>query len=667
MAIAKMSKITLMGLSAYKDDILNAVHRTGCVELSATDEVTGTFATPVNDKKEGLTEKYLNAKRAIEFMLERVDRVKKDPCYPDPNLLKHQFVTIDEFTKILDKEPKILEVIDKVKGLENELHSVKTEILKLNNTVTQITPYVNVKEPFSAFKSTKKTTVFFGTIKAEINALKNYIAEEYPLSEFNFLEQGQQSVIAVVVYNEGADGLEHKLNESGFVPCPFTDDVTPLALTKRILDDIKKFSDREDEIDREIAGLCVHLKDLDVYTDYHKFLIEKLTAEENFRCTAKTFMLKGYVPKDCEDVVRTAIEAVNPAVFITFSEPTEEDNPPILLKNKNPVKQAEFVTDMYSPPNYKELDPNKVVFFFFMLFMGVIMADIGYGLLMIGIGLFLSSRIKVDNGSKRLWNIIALSGISTIIFGLLFNSFFGMALPYSAVLPNPVPKGGNMDGLMIVLLMCLGLGVVHIATGYMLKALNSFKQGDVAGGIFDGLTWVVFFIGLIFATFNFLLDYLMSDTFVLDSSIRSFFDAMTIPGIAMVVGSVLIAMLTAGRKEKGFGKFSKGFGAVYGIINIMSDILSYARLFGLMLSGMIIASTFNDMGLGIMASGGITYVLGGLVIVVGHVFNIAMGVLGAYIHNSRLQYIEFFGKFYTGEGNKFTPLGSQFDYIYLIK
>jgi len=177
----------------------------------------------------------------------------------------------------------------------------------------------------------------------------------------------------------------------------------------------------------------------------------------------------------------------------------------------------------------------------------------------------------------------------------------------------------------------------------------------------------VFFIGLIFATFNFLLDYLMSDTFVLDSSIRSFFDAMTIPGIAMVVGSVLIAMLTAGRKEKGFGKFSKGFGAVYGIINIMSDILSYARLFGLMLSGMIIASTFNDMGLGIMASGGITYVLGGLVIVVGHVFNIAMGVLGAYIHNSRLQYIEFFGKFYTGEGNKFTPLGSQFDYIYLIK
>jgi len=92
-----------------------------------------------------------------------------------------------------------------------------------------------------------------------------------------------------------------------------------------------------------------------------------LTAEENFRCTAKTFMLKGYVPKDCEDVVRTAIEAVNPAVFITFSEPTEEDNPPILLKNKNPVKQAEFVTDMYSPPNYKELDPNKVVFFFEIL------------------------------------------------------------------------------------------------------------------------------------------------------------------------------------------------------------------------------------------------------------------------------------------------------------
>ena len=159
----------------------------------------------------------------------------------------------------------------------------------------------------------------------------------------------------------------------------------------------------------------------------------------------------------------------------------------------------------------------------------------------------------------------------------------------------------------------------------------------------------------------------MSDTYVMNEKVHSFFESVKLPGIIMLIGAVAVAALTAGRKEKGFGKFSKGFGAVYGLINLMSDILSYARLFGLMLSGMIIASTFNDLGLGIISNGAIGYVLGPIVIVVGHVFNIAMGVLGAYIHDSRLQYIEFFGKFYTGEGESFAPIGSKLDYVYLTK
>ena len=142
---------------------------------------------------------------------------------------------------------------------------------------------------------------------------------------------------------------------------------------------------------------------------------------------------------------------------------------------------------------------------------------------------------------------------------------------------------------------------------------------------------------------------------------------MTVPGIIIVAATVLLAALTAGRNERGFGKFSKGFGAVYGLINIMSDILSYARLFGLLLSGMIIASTFNDIGGKLIAGGGIGYAAGPLVMIAGHAFNLAMGVLGAYIHDSRLQYIEFFSKFYTGEGRKFTPIGSETQYVYITK
>ena len=139
------------------------------------------------------------------------------------------------------------------------------------------------------------------------------------------------------------------------------------------------------------------------------------------------------------------------------------------------------------------------------------------------------------------------------------------------------------------------------------------------------------------------------------------------PGLIIAGGALFIAAVTAGRREKGFGKFTKAFGAVYGLINIFSDILSYARLFGLLLSGMIISQTFNDMGTGMFSSGPMGIALGVLVIIAGHIFNLGMGVLGAYIHDSRLQYIEFFSKFYTGEGDKFTPIGSNFEYIYLTK
>lgn len=667
MAIAKMLKIRLMGINAYKDDILNAIHKTGCVELSATEELQDTFAMQQIDNGE-LSDKYERVKRVIEFLLERAEKAKKEPFYPEKDIVKYQFVSYEEFMNALEMESDAFRTMELAEEYERKILKNRTKLLKLNNLIIQLQPYLPVKEKFSFFKDTEKTFVKFGLIKEDaLSEMKEFLSE-YPLTELQVLSVAQQAVVSIVAVNEYRQELEQKLNEIGFNPCVFDFDLTAKQKLSQIEKEIKDLNKEDLEITRSTCALMAGVQKLKVIADYYKFLIEKDRASQSFRRTEKTFLLQGFLPEESVDMVKSTIEKASPAVFIEFLEPTKDDEVPVLIKNKNPVRQSEFVTDMYSTPNYKEIDPNKVVFFFFMLFMGVIMADIGYGILMIVIGLALSLKIKVDNGARRLWNIVAISGVSSIIFGVLFNSLFGFNLPYMAILPNPVPKNGNMDGLMTILLMCLALGVLHIATGYFLKAINLFKSKDVLGGIFEGLIWVIFFIGLVFATFNFLINYLMPNVYVsMDAGLKGFFDMMAMPGVYMVVGAVVIAMLTAGRNERGFGKFSKGFGAVYGIINIMSDILSYARLFGLMLSGMIIATTFNDIGFSLMGGGGIGYLLGGLVMVIGHVFNIAMGVLGAYIHNSRLQYIEFFGKFYSGEGNKFSPLGAELDYVYIKK
>ncbi len=664
MSVVKMSKIKLIGLSDYKEDILNALHKTASVELTATEEIADTFTAPKNEENFPTAIEFERVKGAITFFEESLEKCKNRSFYPtDLDFIKNQFVTYEQFVGAKDLKDKVEEILLRVENYRQTVMGNRATALKLNNTLSQLAPYLPVKEKFSFFKSTKNTTTYLGTIKSEgLKSLKAFV-EENQLIELCVLSNLQQSVIALVTENGIKDIAEQKLVECGFNKCPFDYDKTADQVFNEIEKELTVLEESDEKVYKLLCEDIASLKELRVYSDYLKFIIEKERASAEFRCTDKTFILQGYLPEDRKEQVASALQSVTSAVFIEFSEPTKQDTPPTLLKNKSPIKQSEFVVDMYSSPNYRELDPNKVVFIFFMLFMGLIMADIGYGLCMMFIGIYLSSKIKIDNGAKRLWSIIAFSGIPTIIFGVLFNSLFGFALPYKPILPSPVPDGSGMNNLMLILLMCLGFGILHMATGYFLKAVNMFKQKDVLGGIFDGLTWVVFFIGLVFAGFNFLIDYL-TDDLVMGAGLRRFFEIMTLPGIIMIASSVFVAMVTAGRSERGFGKFTKGFGSVYGIINIMSDILSYARLFGLMLSGMIIASTFNDLGTN-MFGGAVGYVFGILIIVVGHLFNIAMGVLGAYIHNSRLQYIEFFGKFYTGEGNQFTPLGSKFDYIYI--
>lgn len=666
MSVVKMKKIKLVGISDYKDDILNAIHKEGCVELTATKEVADTFVVSKAEELSNLQLKHAKILDAVSFLEECADKAKGQAYKPDQKAMGIQLVDYAEFSSVAQGEERVFETIDEISALKKQLAEGKTSIMQINTLSSSLKPYEMVKAPFNKFKSTKWTVVYFGTVKGEnVDQLKNAFAQ-FTLSELEIMVEGQITVVCAYSHLTEAEEVEKKLNEFGFGRCAFEYDVNAKTKIAQLKEQEQKLLAQEKEIIKRACEYCANMRELKVFADYYKFLIEKQTATDEFRHTKKTFILEGFLPFDKTDIIKEIVQGVTTAVFIQFTDPEEGDTPPTLIKNRNPVKQTEFVTDMYSVPNYKESDPNKIVFFFFMLFMGVIMADVGYGVLMICAGLFLARRIKVDNGTRRLWYVIAISGVSAIVFGLLFNSVFGAPLPYKAPLPNPVPKGGNTDGLMTILLLCLGLGVLHIAVGYLFNAINAFRKKDILGGIVDGLIWFIFMIGIIFAAFNFLVNYLMPEAFkVMNPTVKSFFNTMQLPGIIMIAFVIFMAIVGACIREKGFGKFTKSFGAVYGIINILSDVLSYARLFGLMLSGMIIASTFNDMGLSIMAGGGVGYVLGALVMVVGHVFNIAMGVLGAYIHNSRLQYIEFFGKFYSGEGEKFTPLGTKFDYIYI--
>jgi V/A-type H+-transporting ATPase subunit I len=262
---------------------------------------------------------------------------------------------------------------------------------------------------------------------------------------------------------------------------------------------------------------------------------------------------------------------------------------------------------------------------------------------------------KRPTGFSRLAGSFGFGGIFAIVWGLLFNSLFGFAILPKTVMPNPQEDMWSLVGIAVpsVLIISMFIGLFQIFVGYVCKAIQQWRRGNIADALCDGAVWAIFTIGVALAILG----------FVAEANLPK----LAMVGAVTAGGALVIAMLTAGRKEKFFGKFTKGFGAAYGVINFASDILSYARLYGLMLSGAVIASIVSQYGGGFVASGNaMLIILGVLLLVVGHGFNLVMNLLGAYIHDARLQYVEFYGRFYEGDGTLFAPLGSKRKYVYVL-
>ena len=400
--------------------------------------------------------------------------------------------------------------------------------------------------------------------------------------------------------------------------------------------------------------------DIKTYIDYIGFLNEKTRAEEDSGETQETFLTEVYVPTEAIGAVESALKARSAAVYTEHKPIPRDEFAPTLMKNNKTVSDFEVVTNMYSAPAYGALDPNGVMAFFFSLFMGVIMGDAGYGLLMIIGGFLLAAKSRKGTSVYRMARVFAYGGFFAVAFGFLFDSFLGFALlrnipayaEFYAAYVDPIAAKCTLAGITVpsALMWCLGLGTFQIAVSLIMKAVQCFKRGQVVEGIFSGLVWS-------FALMSFIL--LVFFAIKGDKTIGGY---LLYPTLALFG----VGILTSGITEKGFGKVTKIFGSAYGLINYASDILSYARLYGLMLAGAQIASIFtNSIAVGMLFPKGVFGVIAGIVVIIaGNLFNLAMNLLGAFIHDSRLQYVEFFGRFYEGEGELFAPIGSQREFIY---
>ena len=390
------------------------------------------------------------------------------------------------------------------------------------------------------------------------------------------------------------------------------------------------------DIDAAWVEMVTHLPELKVYHDALKVARERRAAADQLIHTRDTFLLRGWVPAPVEQKVLNVIQQEFPGVIAETSVPEEGDEPPVLLHNNRIVSPFEAVVTGFAIPSPTGIDPTAIMMPFFACFLGMMISDAGYGLMMAILVPLLIKVMKPARGGRKLFWIMGIGGLFTVFWGFMYNTWFGF---------NPL-QNPPLDPIyrpMEVMILCLGIGALHLLTGVAVGAWMNIRRGQWLDAVYDQLSWVLLLAGL---------------------------GMLAVPNLAgigqwLALAGVLLILLFAGRNKtkNPVKRVLSGLGTLYGVTSWLSDLLSYMRLFGMGLATGVIGMVINILVGMVMDIGPIGWPFGIVIFVGGHLFNAGINILGAYVHSCRLQYIEFFGKFYEEGGRPFRPLEQSPRYV----
>ena len=383
-----------------------------------------------------------------------------------------------------------------------------------------------------------------------------------------------------------------------------------------------------------IAGQKEARKALERCADRAAQEVRREEAKSRLRDTETAFFLEGWAPAESLDALRQRLEPFGCA--FQAEDPAEEDYPsvPVKLKNNALTRPLNMVTEMYSLPAYNGIDPNPLMAPFFILFYGIMMADMGYGLLMMLASVFVLKKVRPKGGMHNFFALLGLCGISTFFLGALTGGFFGDFIPQLLKVINPEsqfvwfwkPLFTPLDNTLQILVGSMVLGFVQINAGMLISFVKKLKEGQYMDALWEEVTWWVVFLGIGLA--------ILGVTPLL----------LALGGLLVVAGPVVT--------NKGAGKITGIFGSLYNhVTGYFGDILSYSRLMALMLAGSVIAQVFNTLG---AIPGNVLIFV--IISMAGNTLNFALNLLGCYVHDLRLQCLEYFGKFYQDGGRPFRPL-----------
>ena len=632
-----MKHLRLLGMESEREALLKAMQDMECVEISSIDgseeALKSGFAKP-DDKALMSAQEASRAYRTALASLDRFAPEKKGMFRKRQGVSRAAFFSAESE----ENARTAAETINKDTRRLGEIESERTKNEALRATLA---PWLTVDVPLGGADGA--LSVFFGTVGLNVtdNALKALADSLDGLLTWQQASSDRSlRYLLVMCHGSVKERALSALRDLGFSTVSFRGMTgTAKENDKALAENLAALEKERQEIEQRIAGLGGKREALLEASDRAAIALRREEAKSRLVGTDKVFLLEGWLPADrCAEIEKT----LKPfTCAIETREPTEDEYPqvPVQLKNNKLTRPLNMVTEMYSLPAYGTLDPNPLMAPFFILFYGIMMADMGYGLLMMIASVIISKKYRPKGTSGELFSLLGLCGISTFIMGALTGGFFGDFLTQLVAIVSPgtvfaLPKLFDpLDDLTMILIGSMALGMVQIVTGMAISLIEKCKRKKFLDAFFEEITWWIVFIGIALLALG--------------------------KGAAVLYVGCALVLLGPIVQGKGWGKLTGVFGSLYNhVTGYFGDILSYTRLMALMLAGSVIAQVFNMLAA--MPGNVIAFII---ISMLGNAMNFGLNLLGCYVHDLRLQCLEFFNKFYVDGGKPFRPMTLDTEYV----
>lgn len=674
MSVLPMKRIFIAALKKDRKYILESLQRLGVVEINVdaskkvfTDKdgkADNLFTQTDTSSAKATFEKNVNLASQALAILDREVPIKAGMM---DSFAGRNKMSSTEYDSLANKRDKIMDMVYELNSLNKAKAEAEAEIPKLLNQREMLAPWLGSTLPLD-YKGTKNTKAFIGTLPTayDQSSLQLAFAEKAPnvqKVDISIISSNEeQTCILIICHNTEAKETEDALRALSFAR-PALPGVVPAEQEKSIARDLAIQEEIIQTSTRKIVGYAEKRSELTFIVDYFAMRADKYGVIGGLFQSKRVFCITGYIPERDVKVLDAAIGSKFDCV-VEYSTPSDEEDVPVKLSNNAYATPIEGVVSGYALPGKGEVDPTFIASIFYYGLYGLMLSDAAYGLIMVFATLFVLTKFKgrLEDGTKRMLQMFFGCGIGTTIWGFIFGSFFGDVIPKftetffgkAVNLPyllDPIKDPVTLLGIAFI------IGIVHLLCGLGIALYTNLKQGKIIEAVFDVICWYLFFGGLL----GLLLTTEMIQN-MFKFSINFPQAVVTVFTVCALAGAAGILIMGGRESTNPLKRLLKGLYALYGISGYLSDVLSYSRLLALGLATGVISQVFNTIA--VMPGGNVFgFIFFIVIFVVGHTINILINALGAYVHTNRLEYVEFFGKFYNGGGKEFVPFAENTKYF----